>query len=148
MESEKWDTTSLPDNFGYHKQADNFASQHTKSQDQKIQGLGLPTCENSTRNIPASFLVKFLCFGWLFWNFSYWNVYSKAWSCNLPLCIVFFTCNIKDLALHWTQNGLDSWFGLCNGVLLICEKARDFFHLWKELSFQVPDHFRKYHDQK
>ena len=43
----------------------------TLSQCRKRQCLCLSTSEISTRNIPASFSVKFLCFGWLACDFSY-----------------------------------------------------------------------------
>ena len=103
--------------LSYHKQAHRVPSQHTNSQEPKRQGLCWSICEKYTRNIPASFSVKFLCFGGLAWNVSSWHVYLEAWDYNFPLLNVFFTCDIDGLAIGWIQSILESWFGIWIEVL-------------------------------
>ena len=63
MEHHKRDPPYLHDNFGHYKIAGHGPNQHRNSPGQKRKSLCLTTWDISTRYIPASFLVKFLCFG-------------------------------------------------------------------------------------
>ena len=76
LEDHKRDTPYLPDNWGHRKIAGSGPNHHSNSQCQKTQSLCISTYEISTGTTPASFLVQFLCFGWLACDFNYWYVYS------------------------------------------------------------------------
>ena len=75
MEDHKSGTSYLPDNWGPHIRADSGPNHHSNGQYQKRQSMCLYTCEIFTGTIPASFLVQFLCFGWLAGDYSSWHVY-------------------------------------------------------------------------
>ena len=91
-------------------------SHHTNGQNPKRQGLYISTCETYTRNIPSTFFLKFLCFGWPAFDFSYWHVYSHAWNNNFDHWNVFFKGDMKGFTVGWRQRGVDSWLGIWKEV--------------------------------
>ena len=102
---DKRDAPSHPGNSGHHKLPGSGPCHHTNSQHPKRHGLFLLKCKKHTRIIPATFSVKFTCFGRLPCDFSYWHVYIEAWSCNFPLLSILFRGDIRGHRIWLNADG-------------------------------------------
>jgi len=120
---------SVPYNCGHHKQAGRGPSQHTNSLHPKRgRACAYTYVDNTPEIFQYSSRLKWLFFGGLAYDFSYWNVYSEAWSCNFPLCNIFLSGAIEGLLLCWWQWGIDSLLVLWDAVFQMAIIHEPFFH--------------------